>query len=338
MGRVTSLFAAKMIAAAGDAVDRAALMRSIGIDPDRPVDPAAMISDVAYYDLLERIAAATEATELPLQTGASMRCNDYGALGLAFKTAPSLLRSYERVARYARLWTSVVEYGLERCDEGIWFHLHRSGARRLGMRLSNEATLASAMALAREVAQEPVVPRAVHLRHAAPRQTSAHVRYFGTSVIFQSDRDAILFDLPTLNRPNRLGDEGLTAYLKTQLDAAIGDLPGDALLRDEVRDAVARSLSDGAPRMEDIARRTGISVRSLHRRLAEEGMTYQDVLRETRREMAEGLLREGRYALSEVAFLTGFADQTAFTRAFKRWTGSTPAAFRKTSARKRHVE
>ncbi|MDU8946212.1 AraC family transcriptional regulator [Ovoidimarina sediminis] len=329
MGVVTSLFVTKMVAAAGDAVDGAALLRTVGIDPAGAVDPAAMVADHAYYDLLERIAGQTDATELPLRTGASMRCDDYGALGLAFKTAPTLGGSYGRVARYARLWTSVVDYTLEPAAEGVWFHLHRAGARRLGLRLSNEATLASAISIAREVATGPVVPLAVHARHDAPARIDAHRRYFGCDVTFGSDRDAILFASETLDRPNRLGDEGLTAYLTGLLDAAIGDLPGRATLREEVRDWVTRDLSEGAPRMEDIARRMGLSVRSLHRRLAAEGLSFQDVLAETRRDVAAGLLREGRYGLAEIAFLTGFAEQSAFTRAFKRWTGRTPAAYRR---------
>jgi AraC-like DNA-binding protein len=81
--------------------------------------------------------------------------------------------------------------------------------------------------------------------------------------------------------------------------------------------------------MADIAKRLGFSARSFHRRLADQGVSFQSLTEETRREIAVGMLRDEAYALSEIAFLTGFSEQSAFTRAFKRWTGVTPASYRK---------
>jgi AraC-like DNA-binding protein len=330
MGAVTSLFVRKMVAAAGPGVDAGGLLASVGIDAGAPPDPKLMVAASAYYDLLERIARERDVTDLPLLTGASMRCDDYGALGLAFKAAPTLAGSYARVERYARLWTSVVDYRLTPARGATWFTLHRDGLRRLGLRLSNEATLASATAIAREVsATGAFSPLEVHLQHAAPRNIAHHTAYFGCPVVFGSDRDGLLIANAVLDRPNRLGDPGITRFMIGHLDRELSDLPRDGDLRDRLRDVVARSLSDGLPRMEDVARHLGMSVRSLHRRLANDGLTFRTLTEDTRRELAEALLRDNRYSLSEVAFLTGFAEQSSFTRAFKRWCGATPAQYRK---------
>jgi AraC-like DNA-binding protein len=83
--------------------------------------------------------------------------------------------------------------------------------------------------------------------------------------------------------------------------------------------------------MEDIAKRLGLSVRSLHRRLSEDGFSFKLLTDQTRHELAEGLLKDQRYSIAEIAFVTGFSEQSAFTRAFKRWSGATPAQFRKTA-------
>ena len=99
----------------------------------------------------------------------------------------------------------------------------------------------------------------------------------------------------------------------------------------EVRAAVAAALPDGQPNKSQVARRLGMSERSLHRRLADDGHTFQDIATQARRDAAESLLRSSDHTLADVAFLTGFSDQTAFSRAFKRWTGHTPAAFRQRS-------
>ncbi|MEM6985441.1 MAG: AraC family transcriptional regulator ligand-binding domain-containing protein, partial [Pseudomonadota bacterium] len=136
MGYVTSLFAHKMVKAVATQADARGLLASVGLDFDGPVDPKHMLRDTDYYALLERIADEVDATDLPVRVGASMRCDEYGALGLAWKAAPDLLGSFSRIERYARLMTSVAEYEIRPDARGTLFILHRSGERRLGLRLS----------------------------------------------------------------------------------------------------------------------------------------------------------------------------------------------------------
>ena len=329
MGVVTSLFARKMIAAAGPGVDQRDLLASVGLDPDGEADPKIMLVDTVYYDLLERMARMIDVTALSVRTGESMRLDEYGALGLAWKAAPTLHGSYSRVERYARLWTSVVEYELRPTDRGTLFILHRSGERRLCLRLSNEATLASAVSISRQVSPVPFAPMEVHLKHPPPRTLEFHERYFGCQVTFGSDLDALLLSPESLAQPNKLGDEGITRFLDSHLEDALREVMDEASIESLAKDVIARSLSEGLPKVADVARTLGLSVRSLHRRLAEDGLSFRTVTEETRKELAEGLLRDGRYSLSEIAFLTGFSEQSAFNRAFKRWIGRTPAQHRK---------
>ena len=329
MGYVTSLFAHKVVAAAGGGVDAAAMLASVGITPDAPLDAGQMIPAQRYYELLEKIAGQIDVTDLPVRTGASMRLDEYGALGLAFKAATTLGASFARVERYARLWTSVVEYELRPATGGTLFILHRAGERRLGMRLSNEATLVSAVAIARQVCPVPLAPVEVLIRHPAPRRVAAHEEWFGCPVRFGAERDAILFSDETLARPNILGDEGISQYLTTHLDAVLSEMTREPALVMQARAAIAQALSEGAPKMAEIASGLGLSARSFHRRLSEHGMSFQSLTEETRRDLAEGLLRDERHSLAEIAFLTGFSEQSAFTRAFKRWVGTTPATYRK---------
>lgn len=329
MGMITSLFARKMVAAADPSLDKSSLLAAIGLDPNGPGDPTEMIADTDYYALLERIAASSDATELPLRGGASMRCDDYGALGLAWKAAPDLKGSFSRVERFARLWTSVVEYELRSHPRGVLFILHRDGPRRLGLRLSNEATLASGVSLARQTSPQPFSPLEVWFQHAGPQRTAAHEAYFGCPVRFAADLDALLLSPESLAQPNLLGDEGITGFLISHLEQALSQIGDNDTLKGRTKEAIARALSEGLPRMAEVARGLGLSTRSFHRRLADEGLTFQTLTEETRRELAEGLLREDQYSLAEVAFLTGFAEQSSFTRAFKRWVGHTPAQYRK---------
>ncbi|MEL6818177.1 MAG: AraC family transcriptional regulator [Pseudomonadota bacterium] len=333
MGEVTSLFARKLVAVAGDSVNAREILGSVNLDPDGPLDPKLMLQEDDFYGMLELLAhQMPDATTLPLIVGESMRPDEYGALGLAWKAAPNLLGSFGRVARYARLWTSIVQYELQETENGILFVEHRKGERRLGMRISVEADLASGVSLSRQVTSPTFAPLKVYFRHAAPADISQHEAYFGCEVHFDAGQDAMLLSRESLDVPNALGDEGITQFLISHLDQELSEIKDEPTLEELTRQAIAKALSEGPPKMEDIARSLGFSARSFHRRLADHGLTFQILAEGTRRELAEGLLKDEQYSLADIAFLTGFSEQSSFTRAFKRWVGHTPASFRKEQA------
>ena len=329
MGQVTSLFARKVVSVAGDAIDAKAVLASVGVDVDGAWDPKHMLDEDDYYGMIELMAEQMDITTLPLIVGQAMRPDEYGALGLAWKAAPNLLGSFSRVARYWRLWTSVTQYELEATDRGMLYVQHRQGPRRLGMRISIEATSASGVSLARQVSPKPFAPIEVTFQHLAPKTTEHHEAYFGCPVHFGANRDAMLLSHQSLAEPNVLGDEGITQFLVSHLDQELAQVEAAPALQARTKSEIASALSEGLPKMADIARRLGLSARSFHRRLSEQGLSFQTLIEETRREIATAMLQEDRYTLSEIAFLTGYSEQSAFNRAFKRWMGSTPATYRK---------
>lgn len=329
MGQITSLFAWKVARQTHDSVDEAALLRSVGVDPDGPVDPSFMIPDFDYYALFERAARLDPGgAELPLRTGGSMLCDDYGAFGLAWKSAPTLRGSYKRAERYARVLTSVASYEVQGTDGGAYMHLHRDGERRLGLRLSNEATIASIFAISQQVATRPFRPLAIYFKHDAPGPTQAHERHFGCPVHFNADRDALYVSDEALAHPNRLGDERIAQFFDAHLETELAKLDDDASLDQRVRIQISQALSAGVPTIAQIGERLNMSERTLQRRLSDRGHSFQALVDEARRQLAERLLTQSSYSLADISFLTGFSEQSAFTRAFKRWCGQTPRSYR----------
>ena len=323
------MFIRKVINVADDSVDKDALLRSAGIEPGSPVDASYMVPDTEYYAFLERLAVLDgNGVTIPLRAGAAMCCDDYGAFGLAWKTASNLRGSYERAVRYARVLTNVSTYEVEKTDVGAYMHLHRAGERRPGMRLSNEATIASIASISREVSTEDFRPVAVYFTHPVPESTVDHETFFGCPVHFESDKDALLISFETLQTPNKLGDESISKFFDTHLEAELSKLEDEVSLDRRVLIQVSRALSEGVPMISEVAGKLGMSGRTLQRRLADQGVSYQAVVDESRRQLAERLLQQTDYALAEIAFMTGFSEQSAFTRAFKRWLGQTPRAYR----------
>ncbi len=329
MGQITSLFAYKVADQAGAGVETGDLLRDLGLDPDAPIDPRLMLESEDYYEFFaELVRRDPDGVSLPLRAGASMRCDDFGAFGLAWKSAPDLRGSYARAERFGRRLTNVSTYEVKREPEGALLHLNRAGERDLGLRLSNEATLASITAISREVSTAEFSPLAVFFKHDAPETIDAHEAYFGCPAHFGSDKDGLLLSDEALAAKNRLGDESTSAFFDSYLETEEIDYAGVVSLDRQVRSAVTNCLSEGVPTLSDIAMRLGMSARTLQRRLAEEGRTYQELVDRARRELARSLLRDTQYSLADVAFLTGFSEQSTFTRAFKRWSGQTPRSFR----------
>lgn len=328
MGQITSLYVHKVLAETHTSLDRRALLASIGLDADAPIDPKLMVDAGDYYALLERIAERDpDALDLPLRVGASMLADEYGAFGLAWKSALTLRGSLERLERYGRVLTSVARFELQDVPGGALMCLFRDGIRRPGLHMSNENSIASIAAMCEQVSTGTFHAQAVYFSHAAPT-TAAHERHFGCPVHFDADRDALLIDADVLALPNRLGDASIVQFFDRHLGEEISGLTAAPSLERRVRELIAPALSEGVPRVSTIASRLGMSTRSLQRRLADDGCAFQVVVDDARRELAQRLLRETEYPLAEIAFLTGFSEQSAFNRAFRRWSGQTPRSYR----------
>jgi AraC-like DNA-binding protein len=153
-------------------------------------------------------------------------------------------------------------------------------------------------------------------------------RVFRAPVHYGCPRNELVLDRTSLDRPQRHAEQRLLAILDRQLGALLSELPESRCFRDEVKRCVMDELPEGDPVVAAIARKLHMSARSLQRRLQNEGTSFAEVLSDLRRDRALRYLRDRRISISEVAFLLGFLDVTAFHRAFKRWTGSTPTEYR----------
>ncbi|MEO1059263.1 MAG: helix-turn-helix transcriptional regulator, partial [Actinomycetota bacterium] len=128
-----------------------------------------------------------------------------------------------------------------------------------------------------------------------------------------------------LAHPEPARDNPHRGHLDEQLRVALAERGLEA----RVRHVIANGLADGVPPMRVVASRLGMSERTLHRRLADDDLRYQNLVVEVRRTLATAMLTSTDHTLVDIAFMTGFSDQSAFQRAFKRWTGRTPLSVRR---------
>ena len=329
MSLITSRYVYKVVGQASPGVETRDLVEALGLEPDGPIDPARMVPSPDYYRFFAALSERDpDGVRLPLRIGAAMRSDEYGAFGLAWKSAPDLRGSYARSERYGHVLGSAETYSMEPTEDGVLFKLDKAGDGSLGMLLSNEASMSAVMTISAEVSTAPFIPKAVFFKHPARGDAAIYEEHFGCPVHFEAKRDALLVTEAMLEAPNKLGDETIAQFFDRHLETELATLEDDAGLEKRVRIAVSQSLSEGVPAVSDIASQLGMSGRTLQRRLSDKGASFQGLVDLARRELAEQLLKDTDYSLAEVAFLTGFAEQSGFTRAFKRWAGQTPRSYR----------
>ena len=194
--------------------------------------------------------------------------------------------------------------------------------------LRKEATTASITSISREVSGKEFNPLAVYFKHSAPEAVVDHEANFECPVHFEEDRIALLISHEARLKPIEIGDQSCALFCDTQLEAELPGFEESHSLVQHVRSQISQSLSEGVPTIFDTAQRLGMSGRTLQRRLSKLGYSFQTLVDESRRLLSERLLQETDYSLSEIAFMTGYSEQSAFTRAFKRWAGQTPRSYR----------
>lgn len=190
-----------------------------------------------------------------------------------------------------------------------------------------ELTFACIVSASRRVsgARSPV--KAVHVTHAEPSYRAEYERVFQVPVIFESDRNALLLsDDEWLRRNNPAASPYVCSVLRAHAEALIESLERTTSTKGRVESLLAPFLHTGEASMSAVADKLGVSRQTLFRRLRAEGTTFEKVLDELRHKLAlRYLVREGA-PVQETAYLLGYSERAAFSRAFKRWTGSSPRA------------
>jgi AraC-like DNA-binding protein len=179
------------------------------------------------------------------------------------------------------------------------------------------------------VPTEPIALEATFQHPPVPEPILAELQpLLRCPISFNAPSTRLVLSGTILSRPLRAPNPGLFDYLGRHATLLQERVHSATSLSARVRELVAAQVRDGEPSQERIARRLGLSERTLQRRLAEEGVAFATLVDETRTELARLYLSDPKLAVFEVAFLLGYSEPSAFNRAFKRWTKQSPSQFR----------
>ena len=315
------------MAAAGANVDR--VLRLLGLERKVLMNPHGFMPDANFAQLLEEAATATGDDCFGLHFGEHYQPKNIGALVYVVVNSPTIEMALENVARYLRVHNQAAEVSVVKEPTRVVLHHRLVGVPADGRRQHDEYSLAVGLNTVRLMAGSTWGPMEVQFGHKAPQQISEHLRIFGAPVLFDCPANALVVDREFLERSVPAADNRLYPILRHYLDHVLEDMPaGDDLIA-SVQRAIAESMRHGDPGLTQVARALAVGPRSLQRQLREYGTDFKGLLDDTRRHFALRYLQDRRNTLTEVAYLLGYSEVSAFNRAFKRWTGSTPSAHRR---------
>jgi AraC-like DNA-binding protein len=324
--------------AAGRGADRAALLERAGIDAEALMHQDNHVPLARYLALFDAAAELTGMPAISLEYGKAVRMQEISIVGLICEACETVLDVPKQLNRYASL---VV--GEERGEPAT---LMRGVAKNGGIWIEVPSDLFTANPLIAECelarlvwntrvmfAQTPAFqniryPRVVHLMRKAPSYAAEYERIFEAPVVFESDWNAMEIDAAFLTLKQPPVNRYVFGVLSERADAMLKSLEQAKTARERVESVLMSMLHTGKASMEAVAEKLAQSRQTLYRNLKEEGVTYEQVLDALRHKLALHFLSDKKVSVNETAYLVGFSDPAAFSRAFKRWTGKSPREVR----------
>lgn len=316
---------ADMFAAEGVDVD--ALLRDAGLDGEALNDPTGRFSIDDVSALWEMAVARSGKTTLGLSKALALAYGNLGIVRYAMMSCPTLLGALGRLVRYMNVISNAATFSLTEDAGGYWFELGHLGGERPVPRQRVEFGMLTMLTSCSWFTGRELTPLVVEFVYPVPADPQAHRQVFGCPLRFGGPANRALLRRADLMLPLSARDAAMAQLHEQLVDEELERLEGASTSR-QVRRILAAQLSSSQIRREQVAAALSISDRTLQRRLHAERTSFQQLLDDTRRELAQLYLRKPRTSVKHVAELLGFEDQSNLFRACRRWFGESPAQYR----------
>jgi AraC-like DNA-binding protein len=285
-----------------------------------------LVSTQEFFALYRGIAEANNSPDFGLKLGTEDRVERYDPIKLAALSARSFRDAVERLARYKQLTCPegirLIERGNECAIQFVWLLAHEKEPPLLV-----DVCFAWIVAIARRGTGRPLSPKRVELQRA-PVDREMYEAHFHCPVRFKAKQNALIFSKADMELPFVTDNAELLAIVAPQLEAELAEQLAQKTFSEQAKAILKRLLAGQRPGIQDLARELHLSTRTLQRRLREQGISFQRLLEEARRELAHHYLLHSSVELSETAYLLGYEDANSFFRAFHHWEGTSPSQWR----------
>jgi AraC-like DNA-binding protein len=328
-----SMLSIRVVHALADAVERSGVERAQLLQANDVLTTAGTGDDTriprsSFYRLCESAIALTGDPALGLHWSERMNTNAFNPVSHLVAHAGTLGQAFDALARYHRLFSDWQSFAVDEADGLVVVRcLALPGENETMQRFMAEMVMASIYKLLNAFSPQ-ARPRCVCFDYAAPDYQDEYTRLFAGTERFEQSYTGIVFDRELFNTASPHRDDDVHAALRTIAEQRMLRLMQRVWRALRVREHLVTNGPTRRSSMSEVARGLGISVRSLRRRLEAEGTSYNTVVNESLGILAKQMIRNSSGSVQDIAFEMGFADTSSFHRAFKRWTGMTPRAYR----------
>jgi AraC-like DNA-binding protein len=323
-GAVARLACARLKAAG---IDPVPLLKKVGVTAEQMDDRHARIPAHAQIRFLELAAEALGDNFLGFHLAREFDPREVGLVYYVLASSETLDDALRRVARYSTIVNEGVSLTYREHDAALVFTY--VNVARHSDRHQIEGWMTVLVSLCRALTGRQLSLQHARLIHHRHQDSSEFANFLGCTIEFGALTDEIAFPLATKELAITSADPYLNDLLIAYCEEALARRTArGGALRAAIENAIVPLLPHGKAQVGICARRLGMSPRTLARRLSSEGLTFGRILEELRRDLAQRHIRDSTISISQIAWLLGYQEVSAFTHAFKRWTGVTPSKMR----------
>lgn len=322
-----------LLAAEARGLRTADLPTRAGVTRDHVQTPDARLPAPVVMTLWNELRAQTGDPALQLFAPACLPFGAYRVIDYLVAASATVGDGVRRFARYFGIISETVSLTIEdrRTEHRLWLS---AAEGRPVPPVYVDYVFSALVTRIRMRIRPGLLVQAVEFRQASPTNTEPYERVFQAPVRFSAAADCLCFSDAEWRAPTAQADEALARLLEEHARMVAPKTGNAAGFTADVLTALSRNLlEDGSAEM--VARGLHVSVRTLQRRLSDEGTTFRDVLESSRSRVAQAYLGDPRVSVAEVATILGFSDPSSFNRAFRRWTGRTPGRWRRVAGESR---
>lgn len=300
-----------------------------GIAPEMAGSPTLVLDLNSFCRLFEEAARTTHTDNFGLWFGVKFEPRDLGLWGYAALSAPTIGSALATLVDLFPLHQQSSTMRLTRNPNGLMSFEYRVEAPAIVERRQDaELTLGQIVSFLRTSLGARWSPEEVHFEHPRPDSWREHEQAFGAPVFFSRTSNALVFNAKVLGVPMPTHDPRLMVAMRQCLEQIAGRNDLRATITDQVRAAVRAHLVEGVPSLDEIASELRLAPGHIQRELNFDGQTFTGLVETARRDLALTYLRQRQLSISEIAFLLGYSELSAFSRAVRRWTGASPRTVR----------
>lgn len=304
------------------------VLHRAGIDVSWLTDPTLPLDLAAYVEMMEESAAQTGNGNFGLWYGQQFQPQNLGLIGGVTLAAPTLLSALEALAGLFPYHQQVTHTAFREAGGMVALEYRILDGAILARRQDAELTMGMFVNVLRSVFGPTWAPEEVHFEHPRPEQAQEHARAFQAPLHWGQRTNALIFKRPAEDIAMPGADIKQMDRLRRQLLQAAHGSAGEVPLIRRVQAEIRSRLVDGTPYIEDVADALDIRRWTLQRALADEGVSFSDMVEQVRHQLARLYVQQTHVPIADIAFLLGYSEISAFSRAFTRWFDRSPRQFR----------